>query len=105
MKGSSRSGDQASTQELALAKAVKPSKKFSSGSSGLSLAEKASTTKGGIHGGKMSLPRTSVSGTGTTPKVLDVFGSASSASKDEADAPAPCKASLEISSEDCLEIF
>jgi hypothetical protein len=87
VKGSSCSGDQTSAQELALAKALKPSKKFSSGSSGLSLAEKASTAKGGIHMGKTSLPRTSVGSVGTTPKALDLFGSVSSASEDEAVAP------------------
>jgi hypothetical protein len=70
-----------------LAKALKPSKKFSLGSSGLSLAEKASTAKGGIHRGKTSLPRTSVGSMGMTPKALDLFGSVSSASEDEVVAP------------------
>jgi hypothetical protein len=56
-KGSSHSGDQISAHELALAKALKPSKKFSLGSSGLSLTNKASAAKGGIHRGKTSLPR------------------------------------------------
>jgi hypothetical protein len=37
----------------------------------------------------MSLPRTSVSGVGTTLKALDLFGYASSASEDEAATPAP----------------
>jgi hypothetical protein len=89
MKGSSRSGDQTSAQELALAKALKPSKKFSSWSLGLNLVEKAFPSKGGIHGGKISLPCTSVTGVGTTPKELDLFGSSPSASEDEAAAPAP----------------
>jgi hypothetical protein len=85
----SHSGDQTSAQELALDKALKPSKKFSSGSLGLSLAEKASAAKGRLHEGETSLPRAIMGGTGTTPKVLDLFRSASSTSKDEATAPAP----------------
>jgi hypothetical protein len=76
-------------QELVQAKALKPSKKFSSGSSRLSLTEKASTTKVGIHGGKTSLPCNDVSGAGKAPKALDVFGSALSTSKDETIVPAP----------------
>jgi hypothetical protein len=56
VKGSSCLGDQTSTQELALVKALKPSKKFILGSSGLSLAKKASTAKDGIHGGKRPCP-------------------------------------------------
>jgi hypothetical protein len=71
-----------------LAKALKPRKKISLGSSRLSLAEKSSIAKGGVHGGKMSLPCTNVGGAGTTPKALDLFGSASSTAKDEAVAPA-----------------
>jgi hypothetical protein len=55
VQGSSRSGDQISAQELALAKALKLRKKFSSGSLGHSLAGK-STTKGGIHGGGGGVP-------------------------------------------------
>jgi hypothetical protein len=39
------SGDQTSAQKLALAKALKPSRKFSLGSSGLSLSKKATTAK------------------------------------------------------------
>jgi hypothetical protein len=50
--GSSHSGDQTSAQELALAKALKLSKKFSLGRLGLSLTEKTFAAKGGIHGGK-----------------------------------------------------
>jgi hypothetical protein len=38
----------------------------------------------GSMGGKKSLPHTGVSGRGTTSKVLDLFGSASSAYEDEA---------------------
>jgi hypothetical protein len=72
-----------------LAKALKPSKKFSSGSSDLSLAEKASIAHVGIHSGKRSSPQTGVSGVGTRSKALDMFGSGSSASKDEAAAPVP----------------
>jgi hypothetical protein len=87
-KGLSRSEDQTSTQELALAKALKPSKKFSLGSSGLSLTEKASASKGGVHGGKTSLPNANVGGTVMTPKALDLFGFASSTSEGEAAAPA-----------------
>jgi hypothetical protein len=51
-RGSSSSGDPNSTGELALAKALKSSKKFSSWSSGLSLAEKASAANIGTHRGK-----------------------------------------------------
>jgi hypothetical protein len=51
-RGSPRSWGHTSTQELALAKALKSRKKFSLGSSGLILAEKASATNVGIHGGK-----------------------------------------------------
>jgi hypothetical protein len=72
-----------------LTRALKPSKKFSSGSSGLSLAKKASVANVRMHGGKKSLPWMSVSGAGTTSKVLDLFGYASSTSEDEAAAPAP----------------
>jgi hypothetical protein len=86
---SSHSGDQASAHKLALARALKPSKKFSSGSSGLSLAEKASAAHVWIRGGKKSLPRLGVSGAGMSSKALDLFGSGSSASKDEAAVPAP----------------
>jgi hypothetical protein len=82
-------GDQTSAQELALAKALKSSKKFNSGSLGLSLTEKASATKGGILKGKMSLPRTSVSEAGATLKVLDLFGYVSSTSEGEVAAPTP----------------
>jgi hypothetical protein len=81
-RGLSRSRDQTSAQELALAKALKQSKKPISGSSGLNPAEKASTAKGGIREGKKPLPH-------TAPKALYLFGSASSSSKDEAAAPAP----------------
>jgi hypothetical protein len=87
-KGLSRSGDQTSAQELALAKALKLSKKFSSGSSGFSLTEKASASKGGVHRGKTSLPHANVGGAVTTPKALDLFGIASSTSEGEAAAPA-----------------
>jgi hypothetical protein len=72
---------------LVLAKALKLSKKFSSLSSELSLAEKASAAKVGIHRGKTSLLHTSVGSAGMTPKMLDLFGSASSSSEDEAAAP------------------
>jgi hypothetical protein len=82
------SRDQSSTQELTLAMALKLSMVFSSGSSGLSHAEKASTAKVGIHRGKKLLPHKGMSGAGTTPKVLDLFGSTSSSSEDEAIAPA-----------------
>jgi hypothetical protein len=44
VKGSSRSGGQTSEQEMALAKPLKQSKKFAQ-SSGLSITEKASSTK------------------------------------------------------------
>jgi hypothetical protein len=88
-RGSSSSGDPTSTGELALAKALKSSKKFSSWSSGLSLAEKASAANIGTHRGKKLLPHTGVSDAGMTSKALDLFRSASSASKDEATAPAP----------------
>jgi hypothetical protein len=47
---SSHSGDQASTQELTLARAPKLSKNFSSGSLVLSLAEKSSAANVGIRG-------------------------------------------------------
>jgi hypothetical protein len=86
---SSHSGDQASTQELTLARAPKLSKNFSSGSLVLSLAEKSSAANVGIRGRKKSLPQTGVSGMGTSSKALDLFGSGSSASEDEAIAPVP----------------
>jgi hypothetical protein len=88
---SSRSGDQASAQELALAKALKLKKKFSSGSSGLSLTEKASATHIGIREGKRSLPQTDVSGAGMSSKALDLFRSGSFAYKNEVVAPVPCQ--------------
>jgi hypothetical protein len=77
--GSSCSGDQAPTKELALATALKPSKKFIPGSSRRSLTEKASATKDGIHVGKKSLPH-------TVAKAWDLFGYASNG---EAAAPTP----------------
>jgi hypothetical protein len=63
-KGSSNSGDHTSTQELTLAKPLKPSKKFVSQSSRLSSAEKASSTNVKVIGGKTSL--TSTGGSGAT---------------------------------------
>jgi hypothetical protein len=105
---SSHSGDQTSTQELALAKALKPSKKFSSRGSGLSLIEKASTVKVRNDGGKASLPRTGVSGVGMTSKALDLFESASPASEDEVAAPAPVphqKHPQKSPSENFLNVF
>jgi hypothetical protein len=74
---------------LALAKALKLSKKFSSRSSSLSLIEKASAAKVGIQGGKKSLPCTGVSVARMTQKVLDLFRSASSAFEDETAEHAP----------------
>jgi hypothetical protein len=84
---SSCSGDQTSSQELALTKALKPNKKLRSGSSGLSHTEKASAINVGSCGGKKSLPRTGVSGAGMTSKALDLFGPASSTSEDKAVMP------------------
>jgi hypothetical protein len=105
MRGPSRSGDQTSAQEVALAKALKPRKKFRSGSSGLSLAEKASAAKVGVHKGKESLP--GVSGVGMTSKALDLFGSTSSASEDETIGPTPTlnKTSSEFSPKNFLKVF
>jgi hypothetical protein len=89
----------------ALAKALKPRKKFRSGSSGLSLAEKASAAKVGVHKGKESLP--GVSGVGMTSKALDLFGSTSSASEDETIGPTPTlnKTSSEFSPKNFLKVF
>jgi hypothetical protein len=45
VKGSSLSGGQTSEQKMALGKPLKQSKKFKAQSSGLSITEKASSTK------------------------------------------------------------
>jgi hypothetical protein len=87
-KGSSRLVDWTSVQELAMAKALKAIKNFITGSSGLSLMEKATTGKVKISGGKVPSTSTGVSGAGKAPKALDLFGSGSSASDDEAAASA-----------------
>jgi hypothetical protein len=71
-----------------LVRALKPSKKFSLGSSGHSHAEKSSAANVGIHGGKKLLPRMGLSGAGTSSKALDLFRSGSSASEHAATAPA-----------------
>jgi hypothetical protein len=88
-KGSSRLMDWTSAQELAMAKALKAIKKFITGSSGLSLMEKAATGKVKISREKVPSTSTGVSGAGKAPKALDLFGSGSSSSDDEAAASAP----------------
>jgi hypothetical protein len=84
-------------QELALAMALKPSKKFNSGSSGLSLTEKASTTKVKTSEGKASSTSACVIGASKALKVLDLFGSGSSAFDGEAVAPTPRRKRLQKS--------
>jgi hypothetical protein len=79
VKGSSRSGDQTFVQELALAKPLKPSRKFISQSSDVK-----------IGGGKTSSTSACGGGSGRAPAhVLDLFGSGSSASNGEAAVPMP----------------
>jgi hypothetical protein len=87
---SSHSRDQTSVQELALAKALKPSKKFSSGSSGLSPIEKAAATNVKAGRGKISSTSTGFGGADQALKALDLFDSGSSASHAEAATPLPC---------------
>jgi hypothetical protein len=89
VRGLSCSGDETSTQELVLAKALKPSRKFSSGSSGFSPVEMASGTKVGVGREKTPLSHTGVSGVGKALKALDLFGSASCAFEDETVVPMP----------------
>jgi hypothetical protein len=89
MKGSSRSGDQTSVQELAMAKALKPSKKIILGSSELSVTEKVSTEKVKISGEKAPSTSAGVGCVGKALKALDLFGSSSSASDDEVAASTP----------------
>jgi hypothetical protein len=88
MKGSSRSGDQTSAQELVLAKALKLSQKFSSQPSGLSVMENTSPANVKISGDKTS--STSAGGGGlirALAHALDLFDPGSSASDDEVIAP------------------
>jgi hypothetical protein len=80
-KGSSCSGDQTSTQKLALAKPLKQSRKFGSLSSRLSVTEKTSSANVKISGGKTSLTSTGGGGAGWAPMcALDLFDSDSSTS-------------------------
>jgi hypothetical protein len=75
-------------QELVLAKALKPSKKFKSQSSGLDVVEEASSANVRISGGKTS--STSIVGGSACRapvRALDLFDSGSSASGGEAAAP------------------
>jgi hypothetical protein len=80
----SHSGDQLSTQELALAKPLKQSKKFVSHSLGLSTTKKTSSATVKIHGGKMSSTFAGRSGAAQAlTRALDLFDSGSSASDGE----------------------
>jgi hypothetical protein len=88
--GSSRSGTQTSTQELALAKPVKASKKFITQSSGLSIAEKTSPTDARVVRKRMS--SISAGGSDAAPAPAHapyLFGSGSSSSNGEAAPQAP----------------
>jgi hypothetical protein len=83
--GSSRSGTQTSTQELALAKPVKASKKFITPSSGLSTAEKTSPIDARVVGKRMSSISAGGSDTALAPAHAPyLFGSGSSSSNGEA---------------------
>jgi hypothetical protein len=89
-RGSSRSGTRTSAQEFALAKPLKPSKKFVAQSSGLSIAEKTSPTGVKIVCKKVS--STSTGGSDTTwasTRALDLFDSGSSASDGESTLSVP----------------
>jgi hypothetical protein len=68
-------------------KALKPSKKFNSGGSGLSLTEKAAAAKVKNGRGKMSSTSAGFGGVGGALKALDLFNLGSSASNAEAATP------------------
>jgi hypothetical protein len=85
---SSHSRDQTSMQELELAKALKPSKKFGSG---LSLSNKATVTKIKTGRGGMSSTSTGFGGASQNLKALDLFNSGSSVSDAEGAKPVPCQ--------------
>jgi hypothetical protein len=90
MKGSSRSGHQTSAQELALAKPLKQSRKFSSQSSGLSIIEKLPPRMLKLAGGKTSSTSAGGGGAGRDLScALDLFDSGSSASNGEVLTPVP----------------
>jgi hypothetical protein len=78
-------------------KALKPSKKFISGKSGLSLMEKDCAVKVKTSRGKSPSTSMGVGGAGKAPKALDLFGSSSSASDDEVAVPVPCQNHLQKS--------
>jgi hypothetical protein len=90
VKGSSRLGDETSTQVLALAKPLKPSKKFSSQSSGHSIIEKTSSANLKISRCKTFSTSTGWGGSGrASARTLDLFDSGLSASGGEDAAPMP----------------
>jgi hypothetical protein len=90
IKGSSCSRDETSTQVLALAKPLKPSKKFSSQSSRPSIIEKTSSANLKISGGKTFSTSMGWGGSGRAPaRTLDLFDSGLSASSGEDAAPVP----------------
>jgi hypothetical protein len=76
-------------------KALKPSKKFISGKSGLSLMEKDCAVKVKTSRGKSPSTSMGVGGAAKAPKALDLFGSSSSASDDEA-APKTIQKSIDV---------
>jgi hypothetical protein len=89
-RGSSYSGTHTSTQELALAKPVKPSKKFVAQSSRLNVTKKTSSTNVKIVGKKTYFTCAGGSdATQASARALDLFDSSSSASDGEAAIPAP----------------
>jgi hypothetical protein len=88
VRGLSQSGTQTSMQELALAKTVRPSKKFTIQSSWLSIAEKTSSAN--VKGAGKKTSSASAGGsdaTHTWTHILDLFDSSSSASDSEPTAP------------------
>jgi hypothetical protein len=90
MKGSSRLADRTSAQELALAKPLKHSQKFSSQPLGLGITKKTSSMNVKISGGKTSMTSTGGGGVDRAPTcTLVLFDSGSSASDGEAAAPVP----------------
>jgi hypothetical protein len=90
-EGASHSMGQTSTQELVLAKCLKQSKKFISQSLRLSITEKTSSANIKISGGGGGVMTSTGGGGAAQPltRMLDLFESGSSASDDEAAAPAP----------------
>jgi hypothetical protein len=90
VKGSSRLGDETSTQVLVLTKPLKPGKKFSSQSSGHSIIEKTSSANLKISRGKTFSTSTGWGGSGRAPAwTLDLFDSGWSTSGGEDAAPMP----------------